>query len=47
MSDEAVAEALADHFNAVSDEFRPLEPSQIPRTTGKTLPQLLPYQVAG
>ena len=46
-SNVEVAEALAEHFNRISSEFSPLEPSEIPITRNKTLPLLLPYQVAG
>ena len=45
--DGAVAEKLADFFNRISSEFDPLEPSDIPRTHDRSLPLLLPYQVAG
>ena len=41
------AEKLAEHFNAVSEEFSPLEPADIPVTTGVARPPLLPFQVAG
>ena len=40
-TEEEVAELLVEHFNAISSEF------QIPVTNTKTLPTLLPYQVAG
>ena len=45
--DYAVAEALAVHFNAISSEFQPLEPSDIPPAPRKVLPVLEPFQVAG
>ena len=45
--DSAVAEALAVHFNAISSEFQPLEPSDIPPAPRKVLPVLEPFQVAG
>ena len=46
-SDKECAEKLADHFNAISQEFQPLEPSQIPRTFSEPLPSLEVFQVAG
>ena len=46
-SEAEVAEELALHFNAISLEFDPLEPHQIPVTRGRSLPILEPYQVAG
>ena len=45
--DRAVAEALASHFNAISSEFCPLEPADIPASYAKRLPFLQPYEVAG
>ena len=44
--DREVAEALADHFNAVSVEFSPLWPDQIPVARPKKLPILQPYEVS-
>ena len=41
------AELLAGHFNGISDEFLPLDPSEIPRTRHRRPETLLPYQVAG
>ena len=38
---------LATFFNRISQEFQPLEPSDIPRTHHRELPTLLPYQVEG
>ena len=46
-SDGEVAELLAEHFNAISSEFEPLEAHQIPTTRWKRLPLLEPYQVVG
>ena len=46
-SDAEVAEALAGHFNAISDKFSPVQALEIPRTSDKRLPVLQPYQVAG
>ena len=46
-SDVEVAEELAGHFNKISMEFSPLEPSEIPVTSDRSLPMLAPYQVAG
>ena len=45
--DQEVAEILAEHFNAISREFQPLQASEIPVTKDRRLPTLLPYQVAG
>ena len=45
--DMAVAEELAAYFKAVSEEFDPLVPDQIPQTFDKTLPLLEVWQVAG
>ena len=42
-----VAECLEAHSNAISSEFDPLEPHQIPVTKPRGLPVLEPYQVAG
>ena len=41
------AEHLAAHFNAVSNEFSPLEPSDIPVTHHRSIECLSPFQVAG
>ena len=38
---------MAGHFNAISSEFEPLEPHQIPRTKPRRLPMLEPFEVAG
>ena len=46
-SDNQCAEKLADHFNAISREFQPLEPDQVPITFNENLPVLQRYQVAG
>ena len=42
-SDKEVAETLAEHFNAISQEFSPLEPHQIPRTFSCPLKILMPH----
>ena len=47
LSDSGVATKLADHFNEISLEFRPLESWQIPRTGTAALPVLQRFQVAG
>ena len=47
ISDRECAEKVADHFNAISAEFAPLEPGQIPMTFSEKLPELVPFQVAG
>ena len=41
------AERLAEHFNAISDEFDPLEPGDIPVTRDTPVKTLQPFQVAG
>ena len=46
-TEKEVAEELAKHFNAISNEFEPLEPHQIPCTKERRLPTLEPFQVAG
>ena len=46
-TDLEVAELLAGHFNSISDEFEPLQASEIPVTKPRRLPTLLPFQVAG
>ena len=46
-TDLQVAEGLADNFNAVSSEFQPLEPEDIPATHDVALPRLEVWQVAG
>ena len=46
-TEKEVAEELAKHFNAISSEFDPLEPHQIPTTKPRDLPMLEPFQVAG
>ena len=45
-NDSEVAEELAKYFNAVSDEFEPLEPAQIPETRGRLIPLLENYEVS-
>ena len=47
LSDQEVASRLADHFNAISHEFKPLESWQIPRTNPSPLPVFERFQVAG
>ena len=42
-----MSELLASHFNANSDEFKPLETNQIPVTKPRGLPFLDPFQEAG
>ena len=46
-TDKEVFELLAQHFNAISSEFEPLEPHQIAVTHPCRLPVLQPYEVAG
>ena len=46
-SNEECSEALADHFNSVSNEFQALEPSEVPITWDEAWEPLLPFQVAG
>ena len=46
-TDAELANLLADYFNAVSSEFVPLEPEDIPQTTPRVIEDLRPYQVAG
>ena len=46
-TDAEVAGSLASYFNRISQEFQPLEPSDIPRTHDRELPVLHPYQVEG
>ena len=45
-SDQDTAEALADYFNRVSNEFDPLGPGNIPCTRSKDLPVLHEYEVS-
>ena len=45
-TDAEVAEALAEHFNAISNEFCPLEPGDIPATFSEALPILMAAQVS-
>ena len=47
LTDEETAEALAQYFNRISDEFEPLGTGDIPCTRDKELPQLHEYEVAG
>ena len=46
-SDIEAAESLADFFNAVSQEFEPLRPDQIPSTKPRGLPRLQEFEVSG
>ena len=46
LNDEELARELSLYFNAISNEFSPLTSDQIPKTYGRKLPQLRPYQVA-
>ena len=46
LSDQEIAESLAEYFNRVSNEFEPLTPDQIPCTRDKELPILHEYEVA-
>ena len=43
MTDTERAAVLADHFNTISSEFTPLEPSDIPVTRGREIEDLLPF----
>ena len=46
-TEQEIAELLADHFNAISMEFAPLDPCKdIPKTYSKKLPTLLTHEVA-
>ena len=46
-SEQEVADLLAEHFNAISMEFTPLDSNNdIPTTFSKSLPTLHPYEVA-
>lgn len=47
MADIKVATEVAKHFNAISQEFEPLQASEIPCTFSEHLPVLQRYQVAG
>ena len=44
--DIEIASLIADHFNAISGEFQPLEPGDIPSTFGATVPVLQPHEVS-
>ena len=44
--DSEIAGALADHFNAISREFSPLEPEDIPDAFSLPLPSLATHEVA-
>ena len=45
-SDQAVAEKLAEYFNAISHEFSALEPRDIPITRPKILPLIEPWDLS-
>ena len=45
-NDAQVAELLAEHFNAISREFVPLEPCDIPSTFPQSIPRLARHEVA-
>ena len=45
-SEKETAEILAGHFNAISREFTPLEPSDIPQTYPQSIPSLARHEVA-
>ena len=44
--DLAVAEKLADYFNAISLEFKALEPGDVPLTYPQNLPMIEPWQLS-
>ena len=46
-TNEECSEALADHFNPISNKFQALEPSGVPFTWSEGWEPLLPFQVAG
>ena len=45
-SDEAISQELATYFNAISGEFTPLEPKDIPRTFDRSEPTLELHEVS-
>ena len=45
VGDADIAEEVAEYFNRISREFKPLEPAQIPMTYHKTLPTLTEEEV--
>ena len=45
-TNQAVAEALADHFNGISREFNGLDPDAVPVTYSSPIPLLTPDQVS-
>ena len=47
LDDAAASEKLAEHFNAISNEFAGLDPSQIPTTSSIALPALSIAEVMG
>ena len=46
LDDQQTADCLADFFNAILDEFRPLAHSDVPRSWDKAYELLQPYQVS-
>ena len=46
LSDQAVADDLADYFNRISAKFDPLLPGQIPVARDRALDRLAPHEVA-
>ena len=44
--DDEIASLIADHFNAISAEFNPLEPGDIPSTFSSTIATLSPHEVS-
>ena len=46
-SEAEVSELLAGHFNAISSEFSPLEPRDIPTTYPQTIKRFERHEVAG
>jgi len=47
LTEGEATEELAAYFTDISDEFMPLDPSDIPLTHDRELPQMEPYQIAG
>ena len=46
LSDAETAETVAEFFNAISREFRPLTENDVPQSWNKNYPFLLPYEVS-
>ena len=46
MSDKELAEDMAEFFNKISDEFRPLHTSDIPESYASTMPRIEEYEVS-